>query len=53
LPVKNEVSHECDALANGLNIIFPEVDVNQFYANALACNQQAKRRAASYGPRRN
>jgi len=52
LPVKNEVSHECDALVNGLNIVFPEIDVNQFYANALACNEQAKRRASSYGPRR-
>lgn len=51
IPVKNEVSHECDALANAMNVLFPEIDFDIYGANAQAVNQQAKRRAASYGPR--
>lgn len=49
LPVKNEVSHECDALANALAVLMPEVEEDldgEFFAHA---NEINARRAASYG----
>jgi hypothetical protein len=52
LPVKNEVSHSCDAFANAVNIIFPEIIFDVFGNSLAEANKRNLRRAGSYGPRR-
>lgn len=48
----SEVSHECDALANALAVLFPEVDYELFEETREAQVRNAMRRIATYGPSR-
>lgn len=50
IPIKNEVSHECDALANGLAVLMPDVitDIPDDVYAAIK-GKQARLRS-SYGP---
>jgi len=48
-PVKNDYSHLCDAFANGVNVLVPALNFDQFVAAYKAQNKATLQRASSYG----